>query len=257
MAGSLESVTRKLDRADYHIKDIDSRISTFSAHPYDVIPYENGDTEETELRLANVKGMPTEWPAIIGDAINNLRSALDHLMWNLVLLNGNSPGRNTQFPIVTSGNGYDGESCRMTGGASSKHIAEIKGLQPYHRTGAEKTHPLFWLNQLSNFDKHRVLLLSEIAVTSGGLGIGAMRGFDLHLSYVRTPEAKEGAILASFKLIPSGPNSHVQMHPQVPCEIRFAQGCPDCIIGKPVMDVMNAIRSCVNDDVIGKFRGDF
>jgi hypothetical protein len=254
---SLDPALLKLRRADEHIEDIKERIRRFSGQPYKVISHFDKDTGKWELRLSGVKNIPETWPLIIGDAVNNLRSALDHLMWNLVLLNNGGPARGTQFPISINGNSYDGDTGQLTAGASVAHIAKIKSLQPYHRVGTEQTHPLFWVNELARFDKHRVLLLSEIAIPSGGIGIQHLEGFDLQLDFVRTPEAQDGAVLSRFKLIKRVANAKVQMRPDVPCEIRFKQGSPDCVVGKTVTEVLIAIRNYISDDVIEQFRADF
>lgn len=255
MPGDLRGVRAKLSRADAHIEDINRRIVSFSVKPYEVVPYFDNQTGEDQLRLHNVKEIPDFWATIIGDAINNLRSSLDHLMWNLVLLNNEVPDRHTQFPIVSNGNGYDGNTQANTAGASAVHIADIKALQPYHRVGGPEADPLFWLRELSNFDKHRLLLLTDIAVTSGGLGLTAMRGIDLHIISVHKPEAKNGAILARFKVVKREPGGKVNMKPVVPCEIQFAPACPACIAGKPVVDILRTIRDHVHDFVLAKFIG--
>ena len=44
------------------------------------------------------------WAVILGDAVHNLRSALDHLIWQLVLLDTGKDGSNEhQFPVASSG----------------------------------------------------------------------------------------------------------------------------------------------------------
>jgi len=49
---------------------------------------------------------PAEWSAIIGDAVHNARSALDHLAFALVEANGGSADENTTFPITDKPEGY-------------------------------------------------------------------------------------------------------------------------------------------------------
>ena len=41
-----------------------------------------------------------EWSILIGEILYNLRSALDHLVWQLVLANGQTPGRHNEFLIA-------------------------------------------------------------------------------------------------------------------------------------------------------------
>lgn len=44
----------------------------------------------------------TRLAAIAGDIFHNLRSALDHMVWQLVLRDGHEPSRENQFPIYES-----------------------------------------------------------------------------------------------------------------------------------------------------------
>jgi len=104
---------------------------------------------------------------ILGDIVNNLRSALDQLVHQLALVckDGNlqSPDR-TQFPIAdkeatfTAAKGKNGAINEL----SIEHQNRIQDLQPYlgKQFGAWEgpwIHPLAELNKLSNKDKHRLL----------------------------------------------------------------------------------------------------
>jgi hypothetical protein len=61
----------------------------------------NRQTSEYVIRGKVTK--PTgEIGVIAGDAVHNLRSALDHLAWQLALLNTAKPHPRTQFPIARS-----------------------------------------------------------------------------------------------------------------------------------------------------------
>ena len=43
-----------------------------------------------------------EWSLILGDLLHNLRSALDHLAWQLVVDGGGTPSQDTNFPVCCS-----------------------------------------------------------------------------------------------------------------------------------------------------------
>lgn len=259
MPATLEGVRAKIIRANDHIEDTKRRIDAFSANPYDVLAYHDKQTDEWELRLQNVKQVPGDLGVPIGDAVHNLRAALDHLIYQLVLLNRQTPNKRTQFPIFFDAEDYFCDSRAMRKGISLIHDASVEGLQPYHRVGDESNHPLWWLTELDNFDKHRLLLLCDVAIPrgSGGMGIQTMHDMDMHIIFIKTPIAKDGAVLSRFKLIPRSPNAKVQMRIDVPCEIRFAQGGPDCVVEKPVLNVLSAIFGYIQNDVLPKFAGVF
>jgi hypothetical protein len=122
---------------------------------------------------------PLMLAVLLGDAIHNLRSALDHLIWQLVLLNTKKDGStDNQFPICDSGPGYwstgKNESpsmrTRRLKGVSKDHQLLIDTFQPYRNVEALRAgnlDPLSTLRDLSNHDKHRLLHVLVSAVDLG------------------------------------------------------------------------------------------
>src|SRR5947209_832360 len=73
-----------------------------------------GGTESREMRT--VRELPFDAIAAAGDIIQNLRSALDHLANQLVLVAENEPTRRTCFPIADSFSTYEKEKGRKVNG---------------------------------------------------------------------------------------------------------------------------------------------
>jgi hypothetical protein len=153
----------KTDRANQHIHDLDAAIHTFlHSHPYDVSIHNNTHTGRIEWTLDRAHDIPLLISALAGDAIQNLRSVLDHSVWQLVLANGQTPIDGvTGFPICDSAKEY----------ASAKQRGKIKGvvqaaadaidaLKPYEAGNVK----LWRLHRLNNIDKHRLLLSAASAV---------------------------------------------------------------------------------------------
>lgn len=115
--------------------------------------------------------VPIDWSVRLGEILYNLRSALDHLVWQLVLANGQVPGRHNAFPIVRSDEDWAKQARGQwaLSGVSESAVTMIRRLQPYtggihlpFNVGA------FWkLHALCNIDKHRHLVLA--VVSSDGL----------------------------------------------------------------------------------------
>jgi hypothetical protein len=106
------------------------------------------------------------WGTMLGDAVHNFRSALDHLVWQLILLNTGKDGTTeNQFPIASTGAQYwskgknDSPSLRSRRlkGVSEKHRIMIDRVQPYRTNEPGKIESLEALRDLSNYDKHRLL----------------------------------------------------------------------------------------------------
>lgn len=117
-----------------------------------------------------------KWAIYMGEAIYNLRAALDYLVYSLAYLDSGSEQKGTQFPIVDSPEDFQRLlNSRKTplSGVSNVHVAALEGLQPYPgRDGLDS----LWLAQLRDFsnpDKHRRLTILKPrtgTVTSWSVG---------------------------------------------------------------------------------------
>ena len=93
---SLDGPIAKLDRAKTHFQALNKSIGAFKRSKTQdfIVTHFDPDTGEKALSLKILKEPKNpEWGLILGDMVHNLRSALDHLVWQLVLLNGEKPRR--------------------------------------------------------------------------------------------------------------------------------------------------------------------
>ena len=91
-----------------------------------------------------------------GEIAYNSRSALDHLVWQLVLANIKTPGPWNAFPICQDEDKYQAATTRRLRGLAKRHQKLIEGFQPYRENGGIGAH-LWMLNSVCNIDKHRHL----------------------------------------------------------------------------------------------------
>ena len=160
----LAGVQAKLDRAQEHFDVLNDRIGSYlREHPYRFVGEEHteGGYHHWAIFLEVRRFPPDEvWGPIIGDAVHNLRSALDHLAWKLALNEARlDTPRRIEFPIFLD-DPADNPEAR---GALRKKLkclrpethALVDGAQPY-KTGNTQ-HPLWLLQALWNTDKHRTL----------------------------------------------------------------------------------------------------
>jgi len=93
----------KIERAKKHLRDLAAELTTFQKTSLTVIGEredQHGNVVSREFRELPV--YPFNALACAGDIVQNLRTALDHLAWQLVMtasLPGFPPGRHTCFPI--------------------------------------------------------------------------------------------------------------------------------------------------------------
>jgi hypothetical protein len=177
----------KLERAKRQMKELgDALRSFFRTKPYKFSGKPNPKSREVAYTMDSVKPIPPEIPLIAGEIIQNLRSALDHLAYQLYLLGtkGGKVNKNIAFPIAENKLIYDEIKPRRIKGMSSAAIAAIDAVQPYG--GGNDV--LWQLHALNNIDKHRLILTVGSAVRSVDFG-----------SFVRQ-KAPKGSILSRANL---------------------------------------------------------
>lgn len=156
--GRLVGPLAKLERAKAHIDNFDAARDEFIAtDPY--VRWTKDDPKFGDLvYYIEVKPHAAEGlrdlSLITGDAVHNLRSALDLLAWQLVEAHSGKPGDGTMFPIWHSEGQFLGGGPGRMRGAHPDAIKALRGLNPY-KGGNES---LWRLNRLDATDKHRLLL---------------------------------------------------------------------------------------------------
>src|SRR5438045_6634570 len=95
----IEAVRLKLEWAKHHIRDLDSEITAFIENAYTIGVKPKPEIFHVLLYVEDAKPIPSSVSLRIGDAIHNLRSTLDHLVWQLVEVAGNTPTGGNEFPI--------------------------------------------------------------------------------------------------------------------------------------------------------------
>jgi hypothetical protein len=164
----------KVERSKELICDLEAEIQAyFMTNPYVIGTKRNPETRQLVYYLVSLKPMPFKIAAIIGDMINNLRASLDHLAYQLVIVGGGTPTKNTYFPISEDAAKYKTDSPGKVKGMRQDAIDAITAAKPYK--GGNET--LWLIHRLNNIDKHRTILtvFSQYAVDLGGLILRDMR----------------------------------------------------------------------------------
>ena len=168
-ASKLAQIQVKIQRGREHLEELRKEIGTFYAtKPYEVTPKRN-PSRGLIYYVSKVDPVPTHLATIAGDVIQNLRSALDHLSWQLFLVGGGTANaRNIYFPIAKdalSSASKLNELRRM--GVRANAIAVFDSIQPFKSGNDEK---LWVLHNLNIIDKHRLLVTVGSAFRSINLG---------------------------------------------------------------------------------------
>ena len=166
---SVEGVQIKIERAKAHDQTLHDEFASLFPESVFVIQLEIHDNGLRHVyRAKDPPVLDERFSAIVGDCIHNLRSALDHLAYQLVLVCEGEPNRHTQFPIR---NNPPIELNQRTlpdisPGVSNEIRNVLEAVQPYSRS--ELNHGLDLLRDLDNIDKHRELVI--VAGARPGLG---------------------------------------------------------------------------------------
>lgn len=164
---TLESARTKLQRSyellDTVEREIEAeRVSSAAPgqSPYRIEWHYEGEWAVFECAEI-LRAPPLRWGTLVGDAMHNARSALDHLACRLVERNGQTPTRTTAFPIwdekPVSANVRSRFESRIQG-MSSADKKSVRALQPYHNPSSRESALLVALAALDNLDKHNDLV---------------------------------------------------------------------------------------------------
>lgn len=158
----LDGTKIKVARGSHHIESLRALASAYlDSSPFSLTAVEEPN-DDLVWRVRVHREVPVDWSTIVGDAIHNLRSALDHLAWQLVVIGGAQPDRDTCFPIGSASPAALRSSlAKSMNGASPKAHRFIERLRPYR--GGNSL--LNQLHALDIVDKHRLVLVVGAAQT--------------------------------------------------------------------------------------------
>lgn len=161
-------ISVKVARSNEHFHSLDAELAAYIAtNPCKVATKRDPETRRLVYYIDTFDPVPVRAAAIAGDVIHNMRCALDHLAHELVLVNGGTPTKQTQFPIFDTSEKYESAKVAAVKGMSDASKDAIDALKPY-----ESGNYLLWrIYRLNNIDKHRQLLLAG-ASSAGGIEVG-------------------------------------------------------------------------------------
>ena len=169
----------KLNRTATHLDALDIAAQRFvEKHCRASIEFE-ADAREYVLR-AHISAQPSPDLSILaGDCAHNLRSALDHIVFQLAQCHHNGPlpesaAKSVEFPIYTTKTAYRDQAPRKIKLLHPKVQEIIKAMQPYHGGDCDL---IGFAHELDRIDKHRKLNLTvtgskEIIATAGFVQAG-------------------------------------------------------------------------------------
>jgi len=128
---------------------------------YSVVEEHDSDAGVYVFRMNLLREPPLiQWSLVIGDCLHNIRSALDHLFWALVLLKhptGSPQGAtHAMFPIYRDVNTFKGKKYQIEEWVGQDITAMLERMQPF--ASKLDPHPLLFIHENNIEDKHKLLI---------------------------------------------------------------------------------------------------
>ncbi len=151
----LDSSRHKLARAKKHVEDFKTVFGGFiDRHPYEAIAEPDAKHPENVVhKIRLTESIPDCLDVIAADAVNNMRSALDHACYAIARASGKVDPKNAAFPMSGSAAEFNRSAKGRCTDLPEEIFALFVRLQPY-KGGNDA---LCALKDLSNADKHTLL----------------------------------------------------------------------------------------------------
>jgi hypothetical protein len=189
--------------------------------------------------------IPVIIPLICGDALQNIRSTLDYLVWELVLANKDKPDEANAFPVCKDPASFSDAKKRRLRGIHADAVALIESMQPYtFGKGNEEQSFLFVLDKLANIQKHRsILIAKERHAPTSTIGVRDGSGNIIGFDPSRAPDAQ-----ATFDVMKA--TIETNMNVEMVLFVQFGEGPAK---GFEVVSVVSGLYRNLALDVVPQF----
>jgi hypothetical protein len=245
----------KIKWANKRIDDLKAAIKTFGQENRQRLRSEyNAELKRLSIVFADCKPIPPEISILVGEVLQQQRSALDFLVWQLVEQAGNTPTNKNCFPIFITRQGYETRGKRVIQGVSTSASNLICGFQPFQKGVAAQRDALWMLHDLNNTDKHRVLIVAGAAMMTGPNNVQLsppvpMKFMAPQYWATRVP-VENGRVLAWFET----EQREVEAHGKMPVTIVFNEVGPaedESVI--PLLTQLSGYISTIIDSFSNEF----
>jgi hypothetical protein len=235
---ALKGIERKIARANEHFGRLHGEMSAWDGrHPggmpaWRLAPEVHDQGRKHFYRLRFLQPIPIDWAVILGEAIHDLRSALDQVVYWLTVDWSGKPLKNSSFPVNTRKAQF--EKRRKNGawtndsgmykirGVGPGPQAFIEALQPYpQRYRRFYCRDLRTVHDLWNQDKHRLVHLFGLRFRQPDLRLPQNIAEDC-VFHVDRRVLQDGAI--PLKLICGTPHQNVEVRGEIGADLAFYSG---------------------------------
>ena len=190
----------KTERAEHHIDQLEVIFDAFVRKNTKKIFAKAHNRKWRDRELVIGGEFPRHTPTVIGDAVHNLRAALDHAYCLLVEANGHVVSRQTYFPFGDNSNSVsgtiNGQIAAGSGPSDKVRDAILNVVQPFPGGKGER---LYGIHKLDRTDKHRILIPTASRVHLHGFKVvtpngGTVEFNDFTLSTLNPEVQRDGML---------------------------------------------------------------
>ena len=276
MAASLAGCRAKLQRAEHHMQTVEAAFASFrEQHPIRITVHRDVDRSAYVFQAWEVQEPDPAWGLIIGDAVHNARSALDHLAYQLLVVGlgrdlTDKEARQVMFPIFDDPKKFGDNADRRLKGLRSVDLARLELLQSYNAWDESIWGPLYMpgppapvstyiaeASRLDNADKHRIV--QPVWFTTGFSSLPS-NARDLGITGSSSPTgplSDRGEIgIWHFDRTPPEPPDEMKMymHAYFPTQISLREPFFGTRVGRILGNCITAVEMVINmfDPVISR-----
>ncbi|MCA1832767.1 MAG: hypothetical protein LC750_08580 [Actinobacteria bacterium] len=212
---TFQGVRAKVARAVEQTNLLESQLERFiDEQPYTIEQVPNPKTSRKALIFRPTKALPLEWPVVVGEILHDLRSALDHAVYELTVAEQGHAFDKTEFPVFEDepkffetnkkGDPVQGSGLYKIRGVSSAAHRVIVDMQPFEirKTAGPNEHPILaTVHNLNIIDKHRALALARTLIAE--MEVTALRKVEGPFTLYNAPSRtlKDGTVLVEWTAI--------------------------------------------------------
>jgi hypothetical protein len=249
----------RLYRAQEQTQVLQAEFQEFAARsPHAVREIYDAATGRKRAVYLVLEEFPDAWSAVVGEIAYDLRSALDHAVYDLTCIENGGPLGQTGFPIFEDESRYDELTTRGEPAIGSG-VFKIRGVNPYAKAAIRSLQPfearkavpfdepaLSLLGELNAVDRQRTVPLCRLRWT--GSTIRSRRPVrDLRFHW--GPTLENGAVLATWS--PAGALEGLDMAVDLDFDVGFGteEPAPSRFQGRPVVEILELIGDAVAETV--------
>lgn len=275
----------RVKRANVHIGSLKRALRVFKAKAYEIDTDIDIKTQDIIIYGTPIADPPThKFGMMIGDIANNLRAALDNLVWALTdQFSGPPPPnpipsgdkwRQVRFPIVVDPAKWPtNKPIYSLCGIDPRLVSEFKKLQPFDRRQSDPERDEFRvLDELWNIDKHRSPHLTHVFIGLDHIGearwphrIAAPPRFTKNMRFEVVEQRRLGPlerraelgrvrIMRETLVVTSALTAKNYVDPVLTFDIAFEKGAP--AYGGRVVSTLERLRDAVTEALV-RFEPEF